>query len=180
VRFTETELDGAFVVELERHTDERGFFARIWCREELGERGLTTELSQCSISRNARTGTLRGMHFQRHPHEEAKLVRCTSGAIYDVIIDLRPRSRTFGQWVGVELAADSGRALYVPEGFAHGFQTLADATDVLYMISTPYVPEAGAGVRWNDPAFAVVWPETADRVISDRDRTWPDFVPEAG
>ena len=180
MRFTETELDGSFVVELDRHTDERGFFARIWCREELAELGLTSDLSQCSISRNALAGTLRGMHFQRHPHEEAKLVRCTSGAIYDVIIDLRPASSTFGQWVGVELDADSGQALYVPEGFAHGFQTLVDASDVLYMISTPYVPEAGAGVRWNDPAFAVQWPEAADRVISDRDRTWPDFAPEAG
>jgi dTDP-4-dehydrorhamnose 3,5-epimerase len=176
MRFTETELPGAYVLDLEPHGDERGFFARVWCEDELRDHGLTPVLAQCSISRNTHAGTLRGMHYQRAPHEEAKLVRCTSGAIYDVIVDLRAGSGTFAQWVGVELDAASGRALYVPEGFAHGFQTLVDETDVLYMISTRYAPAASTGVRWDDPAFAIAWPEADERVISDRDRAWPDFT----
>jgi dTDP-4-dehydrorhamnose 3,5-epimerase len=178
VRFVPTELPGAFVVELEEHADERGFFARIWCRDELAAHGLTAELAQCSLSRNAFAGTLRGMHFQRSPHEEAKLVRCTRGAIFDVIIDLRAGSSTLGRWVGVELEESAGRALYVPEGFAHGFQTLVDDVDVLYMISTPYAPESASGVRWDDPFFAIDWPHAGRRVISDRDRSWPDFAVE--
>jgi dTDP-4-dehydrorhamnose 3,5-epimerase len=176
VRFLETDLLGAYVLELEELRDERGFFARIWCEEELAMRGLTATLAQCSISRNTKAGTLRGMHFQRAPHEEAKLVRCTRGSIYDVIVDLRPGSRTRGRWAGVELDAVSGRSLYVPEGFAHGFQTLEDDTDVLYMISTPYAPEAAAGVRWDDPVFGIEWPEPSSaRTVTERDRTWPDF-----
>lgn len=175
MRFFETDLPGAYVLELEQRLDERGFFARVWCRDEFAALELTTEVAQCSISRSTKAGTLRGMHFQSAPHEEAKLVRCTRGAIYDVIVDLRP-GRTRGRWVGVELDADSGRALYVPEGFAHGFQTLEDDTDVLYMISTPYAPEAATGVRWDDPLFGIVWPNAPERTISERDRTWPDFV----
>ena len=174
MRFVATELPDAFVLELERHEDERGFFARAWCRDEFAEHGLVPYLAQCSISRNALAGTLRGMHFQRAPHEEAKLVRCTSGAIFDVIVDLRPESPTYAEWLGVELDASRGNALYVPKGFAHGFQTLVDATEVLYMISDPYVPEAASGVRWDDPAFGIEWPETDARTISDRDRVWPD------
>jgi len=165
------------VLELERHEDERGFFARAWCRDEFADHGLVPELTQCSISRNSRAGTLRGMHFQRPPHEEAKLVRCTTGAIFDVIVDLRPDSLTYTEWVGVELDAERGNALYVPKGFAHGFQTLVDRTDVLYMISDPYVPEAASGVRWDDPAFAIEWPYKNMRTISDRDRSWPDHQP---
>jgi dTDP-4-dehydrorhamnose 3,5-epimerase len=175
VRFVPTDLPGAYVVELERHVDERGFFARAWADEEFDAAGLTSALAQCSISRNTRAGTLRGMHFQTHPHEEAKLVRCTRGSVYDVIIDLRPESPTHRRWIGVGLDGDSGRALYVPEGFAHGFQTLEDDTDVLYMISTPYAPESAAGVRWDDPAFGIAWPEAPERTISDRDRAWPDY-----
>jgi dTDP-4-dehydrorhamnose 3,5-epimerase len=176
MRFVPAGLDGAYVIELEPYEDERGSFARIWCRDELAAHGLTAELAQCSISRNARAGTLRGLHFQRAPHEEAKLVRCTRGSIFDVIVDLRPGSPTRSRWVGVELEAERGNALYVPEGFAHGFQTLVDDAEVLYMISHRYVPEAAGGVRWNDPAFAIDWPEARARTISDRDRAWPDFT----
>jgi dTDP-4-dehydrorhamnose 3,5-epimerase len=180
LRFIETELAGAYVLELDRHVDERGFFARIWCRDELADLGLSTELAQCSISRNGRAGTLRGLHFQRDPHEEVKLVRSIRGAIYDVIVDLRPSSPTRGRWIGVELDAAYGRSLYVPQGFAHGFQTLVDETDVLYMISTPHAPEAAAGLRWDDPFFQIEWPETPSRTIGERDRGWPDFDPSAG
>jgi dTDP-4-dehydrorhamnose 3,5-epimerase len=177
VKFVPTKLEDTYVLELERHEDERGFFARAWCRDEFADHGLASELSQCSISRNSRSGTLRGMHFQTAPHEEAKLVRCTAGAIFDVIIDLRPDSSTYTDWIGVELEAERGNALYVPKGFAHGFQTLVDETDVLYMISDPYVPEAASGVRWDDPAFTIEWPHAEGRTISDRDLAWPDFVP---
>jgi dTDP-4-dehydrorhamnose 3,5-epimerase len=178
MRFVETELPGAYIVELEERVDDRGFFARIWCRDEFTEHGLTAELAQCSLSRTDAAGTLRGMHFQRPPHEEAKLVRCSRGAIFDVIVDLRPDSPSLGRWFGVELEESAGRALYVPEGFAHGFQTLVDDVDVLYMISTPYAPEAASGVRWDDPFFAIEWPPAEQRVLSERDRSWPDFVAE--
>jgi len=178
MRFVETELPGAYIVELEERVDDRGFFARIWCRDEFAEHGLTAELAQCSLSRTAAAGTLRGMHFQRPPHEEAKLVRCSRGAIFDVIVDLRPGSPSLGHWLGVELEESAGGALYVPEGFGHGFQTLVDDVDVVYMISTPYVPEAASGVRWDDPFFAIEWPPAERRVLSARDRSWPDFVAE--
>jgi dTDP-4-dehydrorhamnose 3,5-epimerase len=177
VRFVETPIPAAWLVELEPHEDERGMFARVWCRDEFRERGLSTELAQCSMSRNPRLGTLRGMHFQRAPHEEVKLVRAIAGAIFDVIVDLRPGSATLGHWFGVRLDADEGRALYIPEGVAHGFQTLTEHCDVLYMISTPYAPDAASGVRWDDPAFAIEWPETPERIISERDRSWPDWSP---
>ena len=177
MRFVETEIPGAYVVELDRHEDERGFFARVWCRDELAKAGLTADLAQCSISRTEKASTLRGMHFQRTPHEEAKLVRAVRGAIFDVIVDLRPDSETRGSWLGVTLDADSGRALYVPEGVAHGFQTLVDDTDIIYLISVPYAPEAASGVRWNDPAFGIDWPPAVQRTISERDRSWPDWSP---
>jgi dTDP-4-dehydrorhamnose 3,5-epimerase len=177
VKFLETRLSGAYLVEPERHEDERGFFARTWCREEFGAHGLVPELAQCSVSRNKAVGTLRGLHFQRAPHEEAKLVRCTAGAIFDVIVDLRPASPNHAKWFGVELDAERGKALYVPKGFAHGFQTLVDGAEVLYMISDPFVPDASAGVRWNDSAFGIDWPHVKERTISERDRTWPDYVP---
>jgi dTDP-4-dehydrorhamnose 3,5-epimerase len=178
VRFLETDIPGAYVLELEHNVDERGSFARIWCRDELAAHGLTAELAQCSISRNRLAGTVRGMHYQRAPHEEAKLVRCTRGAIFDVIVDLRPNSPAYGAWFGVELDAERGSALYVPEGCAHGFQTLVDATEVLYLISHAYTPQAAAGVRWDDPAIGIDWPPLATRTISDRDRSWPDFRPD--
>jgi dTDP-4-dehydrorhamnose 3,5-epimerase len=180
VQFVETEIAGVFVVELEEHVDERGTFARTWCQEEMSAAGLASSLAQCSLSRNRRAGTLRGLHFQHPPHEEAKLVRCTRGAIFDVAVDLRRGSATRGRWVGVELDPDNGRALYVPEGCAHGFQTLADDTDVAYMISTPYAPEAAAGVRWDDPLLAIEWPDVAgERTISERDRSLPGYEPDS-
>lgn len=177
MRFVETPIAGAVVVELERHEDERGFFARVWDPCELAGAGLTPRLAQASISRSTREGTLRGMHFQLPPHEEAKLVRCLRGAIFDVVLDLRPDSPTYLGSHGVRLDEENGKALYVPEGCAHGFQTLAEGSDVLYLISSPYVPEASSGVRWDDPAFAIEWPETSARTIGARDRTWPDYVP---
>jgi dTDP-4-dehydrorhamnose 3,5-epimerase len=179
MRFVETEIAGVVVVELEERVDERGSFARTWCRDEMSSAGLAGELAQCSLSRNRRAGTLRGLHLQHPPHEEAKLVRCTRGAIFDVAVDLRPGSPTRGRWVGAELDPDSGRALYVPEGCAHGFQTLVDESDVSYMISTPYAPDAAVGVRWDDPLLAIAWPEPqGERTISERDRALPGYEPE--
>lgn len=174
--FSETELQGAFVVELEPRHDERGFFARAWCRNEFEDNGLTGRLAQCNISFNHEAGTLRGMHYQVPPHEEVKLIRCTRGAIFDVIVDLRPDSTTFRNWIGVELTAENRHALYVPEGFAHGYQTLVDATETFYQVSAFYSPEAERGVRWDDPAFGIEWPPTRRRIISDKDRSWPDFA----
>ncbi|MGH7278602.1 MAG: dTDP-4-dehydrorhamnose 3,5-epimerase [Candidatus Rokuibacteriota bacterium] len=174
--FEPTPLPGAWVVEPERHTDHRGFFARTWCAREFETRGLSSRFVQCGISFNKRRGTLRGLHYQAAPHQEVKLVRCTMGAIHDVIIDLRPESPTFMQHAAVTLSAENRTMVYVPEGFAHGFQTLEDDTEVLYQISAPHAPAAARGVRWNDPAFAIPWPPD-DRVIAARDRQYPDFVP---
>ena len=177
MRFAPTPLHGVYVVELEEHVDERGSFARTWCRQEMTEAGLTPDLSQCSLSRNHRGGTLRGLHYQHAPHAEAKLVRCTRGAIFDVAADIRPGSPTRGLWFGVHLDPLNGRALYVPEGCAHGFQTLVDDSDVTYMISVPFAPDAAAGIRWDDPTLAIAWPEVAERTISARDRALPFFEP---
>jgi dTDP-4-dehydrorhamnose 3,5-epimerase len=177
MRFLETDIPGGYVLELEQYVDERGSFSRIWCADELAAHGLAAGLAQCSISRSDRAGTLRGMHYQRAPHEEAKIVRCTRGAIFDVIVDLRPGSPTYAEWFGVELEAERGSALYVPEGCAHGFQTLVDDTEVLYLISHRYEPAAATGVRWNDPAFAIAWPPSVTRTISERDLSWPDLEP---
>jgi dTDP-4-dehydrorhamnose 3,5-epimerase len=176
--FTETSLAGAYLIELEPRTDERGFFARAWCRREFDEHGLSPEMVQCNVSYNTQSGTLRGMHYQRHPHAETKLIRCTSGAIYDVIIDLRPSSPTYTRWIGVELNDANRRMLYVPEGFAHGYQTLVAETEVVYQVSAYYTPEAEGGVRWDDPAFGIVWPGAEQRIISPKDQAWPDFRPE--
>ena len=175
--FTPTELEGAFVVDLEPIEDERGFFARAWDRVEFAERGLSTELAQCNLSFNHRRGTLRGMHFQVEPHAEAKLVRCTRGAIYDVVVDLRPDSPTRTRWLGVELSGDNRRMLYVPEGFAHGYQTLVDETETYYHVSAFYAPAAERGVRWDDPAFGIEWPDPDPPVMSEKDRAWPDYEP---
>ncbi|MCI0723972.1 MAG: dTDP-4-dehydrorhamnose 3,5-epimerase [Acidobacteria bacterium] len=172
--FTETSLKGAFIIEPELREDERGFFARTWCDREFQAYGVSPRWVQCNISFNKKKGTLRGMHYQAPPHEEAKLVRCTRGAIYDVIIDLRPHSTSFKQWVAVELSAENHRMLYIPEGFAHGFQSLEDNTEVFYQMSEFYVPESGRGVRWDDLAFRIQWPP-ADRIISKSDREYPDF-----
>lgn len=173
--FTETRLKGAFVIEPERRNDDRGFFARTWCREEFEARGLNPAIAQCNISFNLQTGTLRGMHYAAPPHEEAKLVRCTAGAVYDVIIDLRRDSATYKQHVGEVLSAGNYRMLYVPEGFAHGFQTLEDQTEVCYQMSQFYSPGHARGVRYNDPAFGIAWP-IGDPVMLDRDRNYPDFA----
>jgi dTDP-4-dehydrorhamnose 3,5-epimerase len=176
VRFAETELPGAYVVELERREDERGWFARVWDPNELGDHGLDTRIAQISVAWNERAGTLRGLHYQADPHGEAKVVRCTRGAIYDVLVDLRPDSSMHGRWTALELAEDDPRMLYVPDGIAHGYQTLADGTETLYLISELYRPELQRGVRWDDPAFAIRWPDVPERVISARDRAWPDFT----
>jgi dTDP-4-dehydrorhamnose 3,5-epimerase len=172
--FRETPLSGAWLLEPERYEDERGFFARTWCRRELEEHGLDPTLSQCSVSYNHRRGTLRGLHFQAAPHEEIKLVRATRGAIWDVIVDLRPSSPTFLKHFAVVLSEEEGNQLYVPKGMAHGFLTLEDASEVFYQISEFYVPEAARGYRWDDPAFAIPWPE-AVTVISEKDRKLPVF-----
>ena len=175
MKFSPTALAGACIIDIEPVPDERGFFARSWCREEFAKHGLNPDLAQCSISFNKKCGTLRGMHYQAKPHEETKVVRCTRGAIYDVIVDLRPESSTFRKWIAVELSADSRRMLYIPAGFAHGFQSLTDDTEVFYQISAPYHPESARGIRWDDPAFGIEWP-VAERVISDKDRQYPDFA----
>ncbi len=172
--FKPTPLAGAFVVELERREDERGFFARSFCREEFEAHGLTPVVAQCNVSYNARRGTLRGMHYQSDPHAEAKLVRCTQGAIWDVIVDLRPGSPSFKRWYGIELSAANRSALYAPEGTAHGFQSLVDDCEVLYLMSRAYQPEAARGVRWDDPAFGIEWPIAAPH-LSDRDRGFAPF-----
>jgi len=177
--FRELELPGAFLIELDRIEDERGFFARTFCRDEFAEHGLATEIVQANTAFNRRKGTLRGMHFQAAPHEEAKLVRCTRGAVYDVIVDLRRDSPTFTRWVSVELTVENDTMLYVPEGFAHGYQTLEDETETSYLMSQRYEPSAGRGVRWDDPAFGIEWPDEGDRTMNERDRTWPDFSPDA-
>ena len=171
--FTETELKGAYIIEPERLEDERGFFARSFCQREFEAHGLNPRLVQCSISFNWRKGTIRGMHYQAAPCEEAKLVRCTMGAIYDVIIDLRPGSRTFTQWVAVELTAQNRTMLYVLEGLAHGFQTLEDDTEVFYQISEFYHPECTRGIRWDDPAFGIEWPLAENPILLDKDRGYP-------
>ena len=174
MRFHETPLAGAYVIEAERFSDERGFFVRTFCEREFRERGLNPSVAQTNLSYNERRGTLRGMHYQRAPHAEAKLVRCTMGAIHDVIIDLRPGSPTARRHFAVRLDADNRTMLYIPEGFAHGFLTLADRTEVAYQMSVAHSPDHGAGVRWNDPAFGIEWPEPV-RVIIERDRTYPDY-----
>ena len=172
MNFKETQLKDVYFVELDRIEDERGFFARSWCAREFEEHGLNPNLVQCNVSYNKKKGTLRGMHYQAAPHEEAKLVRCTAGALYDVVIDLRPDSPTFKQWFGVEMTAENRRALYVPEGFAHGFQTREDDTEVLYQMSEFYHPENARGVRYDDPAFGIKWP-SSNITISPKDKSFP-------
>jgi dTDP-4-dehydrorhamnose 3,5-epimerase len=174
VIFRETGLDGLVVIEIERFEDARGAFGTTFEAAEWKSRGLPVQVAQTSVSWNRVTGTLRGMHFQRPPHAQAKLVRCSRGAVFDVGVDIRPGSPTYGQWFGTELSADNGRMLQLDEGFAHGFLTLADESEVVYQISSPYVPDAEGGIRWNDPGPAIEWP-SAPVVISDRDRDYPDY-----
>jgi dTDP-4-dehydrorhamnose 3,5-epimerase len=176
MRFTETKVAGAFLIEPELIADERGFFARTWCREEFEANGLNPGLAQCSISFSHRRGTLRGLHYQVAPHEEVKLIRCTQGAIWDVAVDLRPSSPTYRAWFGAELSAANRAMLYIPEGCAHGQLTLSDDSEVLYLISAPYAQAAARGVRFDDPAFGIEWPGEVV-VINDRDRGYPSVVP---
>ncbi len=178
MNFTESPLQGAYLIDMERAEDGRGFFARTFCEEEFAARGLASHMSQCSLSCNARQATLRGLHFQAAPHDEEKLVRCTAGAVFDVIVDLRPQSPTYRHWFGTELTAENYRSLYVPKGFAHGFISLQDRTEVYYMISVPYAAGFGRGVRWNDPSLGIRWP-LQPAVISPRDADYP-LLPTAG
>jgi dTDP-4-dehydrorhamnose 3,5-epimerase len=173
--FKETVLKGAFVIEGKRFEDERGFFVQEWSARELAAAGLEAAMVECNSSFNRRAGTLRGMHYQTAPDEQAKLVRCVRGSLYDVIIDLRRDSETFKQWLSVELTGDDTKALYVPRNFAHGFQTLEDNTEVSYNTSAYYQPASERGVRWDDPAFNITWPQTESRIIIARDREFPDF-----
>jgi dTDP-4-dehydrorhamnose 3,5-epimerase len=175
MRFLPTKLSGVVVVEPDRRADDRGFFARTWCRDAFAAHGLAADWVQCNISFNRRRGTLRGLHYQADPHPEAKLVRCTMGAAFDVVVDLRPESPTYRRWEGVELTADSRRMVYVPAGFAHGFQTLTDDTELFYQMSAAYHPELARGVRWDDPALSIIWPACDRRVIAPRDLAFPDL-----
>jgi dTDP-4-dehydrorhamnose 3,5-epimerase len=172
--FAKTEIGGAFLISLRRIEDHRGYFARGWCRDEFSQHGLNSKMVQLNIGFSAKKGTLRGLHYQNAPHEEAKLVRCTRGAIYDVIVDLRPESPTCGQWIAGELSAENSLMLYVPEGCAHGYQTLVDDTEMYYLTSRPYAASAARGVRYNDPVLAISWPLSVAS-ISEADRSWPDY-----
>ena len=173
--FKATALEGAFVIELEKHQDDRGYFARTFCQREFSDHGLNTNIAQANTSLSRSKGTLHGMHYQTEPYAETKLVRCIGGAVFDVIIDLRPESESFCQWFGAELTAENGRMMYVPEGFAHGYQTLRDNSELFYPVSQFYTPEVEKGVRWNDKRFGISWPETNKILLSDKDRGWPDF-----
>lgn len=174
MKFTKTEFDGLLIIEPEKRSDERGFFARTWCLNEFTEQGLVSNLAQSSISFNVKKGTLRGMHYQIEPYSETKVVRCTMGAIFDVVIDLRTDSATYLKWLGVELSAENHLSLYIPVGFAHGFQTLIDSTEVYYMISEFYHPECTRGLRWDDPAIGIKWP-SKPVVILEKDSNYLDF-----
>lgn len=179
MKFTRTRLADAVLIEPTRHADDRGFFTRVYCADTFAAEGLATDYPQANHSHNARAGTLRGMHFQRAPHREVKLVRCVRGAIHDVILDLRAGSPSYGAWQGFDLTAENGHMLYVPAGFAHGFQTLTDMSDVTYMVSHRYTPGAEGGLRWDDPALGLVWPLPV-AVISEKDAAWPDADLAAG
>lgn len=178
---TETPISGAYLIQPQKITDERGFFARVWCRNELHAHGLSAELAQSNVGFSDRKGTLRGLHFQSEPHAEVKIVRCTRGAIFDVIVDLRLGSPSFERWFGMELSAESGSMLYVPEGCAQGYVTLRDKTEMCYHASKFYHPESASGIRYDDPAFGIVWPGEIT-IVSSQDRSWPDYAsrPSAG
>jgi dTDP-4-dehydrorhamnose 3,5-epimerase len=174
MKFRETKLKGAYIIELEKLEDERGYFARAWCQQEFLQNGLDTGLVQCNVSQNPRKGTLRGMHYQDPPHAETKLVRCTRGAVYDVMVDLRPDSETFLQWIAEELTPDNGKMMYIPKGFAHGFQTLEEGSMVFYQVSEFYARDYCRGVRWDDPRLKIIWPHDV-AVISTQDRGWREL-----
>jgi len=173
--FTETQLNGAYVIEIKKLEDARGFFSRVWCKNEFEAHGLIPDIVQINTSLSKKKGTLRGMHYQVEPNQESKIIRCTKGSIYDVIIDLRPKSPTYKKWLGIELTAENYKMLYVPEDFAHGFQTLEDDTEVVYQVSQFYSPQSEQGVRYNDPAFGIRWPIDV-QVITDKDKNWADYT----
>jgi dTDP-4-dehydrorhamnose 3,5-epimerase len=176
VLFVATKLRGVYIIELDRRQDERGFFARTFCRQEFEAHDLNPRVAQCSTSFNKKKGTLRGMHFQAAPFAEDKVIRCTAGAIYDVALDLRPDSPTHRQWTAVELTEDNRKSIYIPAGCAHGFQTLADDSEVFYQISEFYHPECAGGVRWDDPAFGIEWPHRERLILSEKDRSYGDYA----
>lgn len=171
--FNPLDIDGAWRIELDKHSDERGFFARAFCAEEFEQHGLESRFVQTNLSGNVRKHTLRGLHLQTEPYGEVKVVRCTRGAVFDVFVDLRPDSPGYRRWCGMELTPDNGLMLYIPRGCAHGYQTLRDDTDVLYFVSAPYQPGSERGVRWDDPALAIDWPEKKNVILSEKDRAWP-------
>jgi len=173
--FSNTSLKDAVILEIEKLQDDRGFFGRTWDEEIFKNKGMNTQIAQCSLSFNLKKGTLRGMHFQEKPFQEVKIVSCTKGCIFDVIIDLRPNSKTYKQWYGIELKSDEHKSIYIPKGFAHGFQTLEDNTEVFYQISEFYNPSHSTGIRWNDPLFGIKWPLN-NPIISEKDLGWSDFV----
>lgn len=179
MRLTETHIAGVHLVDLDPKGDERGWFARIWCREAFARAGLNGDFVQCNGSYSRDAGTLRGLHWQRAPHEEAKLIRCISGRIFDVVADVRPDSPSFGRWLGVELSAESRQMIYVPPGVAHGYLTLTDHSEVLYPVTAAYAPDSERGLRWDDPLFAIEWPAVTTLTLSPKDRGWPDYVPAA-
>jgi len=173
--FKETRLKGAFIIEPENIIDDRGFFSRVWCQKEFEAQGLNPNIAQCNQSFNAIKGTLRGIHYQIVPYEEAKIIRCIRGKVYDVIVDLRSKSPTYLQWMGFELSSENRKMLYVPENFAHGYLTLADNTEVFYQVSQFYSPGSESGIRWDDPSINIKWPKIANLIISEKDKKWPDF-----
>ena len=176
MNFIKTEIEGLYVVELNKLGDERGFFARAWCEKEFVDKNLTSRMVQANTSYSKNKGTLRGLHYQVSPHEEAKLMRCIKGAIFDVAVDLRPDSGTYKKWFGIELTESNRRMLFIPEGFAHGYQTLVEDTEVFYMSSAFYASEAERGLRWNDPAIAIKWPIIENLNITDKDKSWLDIA----
>ncbi len=176
--FTETRLPGAYIIELEPIHDNRGFFSRVMCKREFDTFDLTTDFVQANITFSTEKGTLRGMHYQIRPHKEIKLVHCPRGAIYDVIIDMRPDSPTYLQWIATEISAENHKMIYIPGEFAHGYMTLAANTEVYYQVAQFYAPEYERGIRWDDPAFQIEWPEISEIIMSAKDKSWPDFIPE--
>jgi dTDP-4-dehydrorhamnose 3,5-epimerase len=173
--FNKTKLDGAYIVEMEPIGDNRGFFARAWCTKEFESFGLIAQFVQANLTYSPERGTVRGLHYQIAPHQEVKLVRCTRGATYDVIVDLRPESPTYKEWLAIELTADNHKMIYIPAGFAHGYQILMDDTEVFYQVGQFYAPQYERGARWNDPAFGIEWPIASPLILSEKDRNWPDY-----
>lgn len=178
MKFLETGIEGAFILEPEQREDERGMFARTWCQRECAAKGIQVTFVQFNVSRTRNKGTIRGLHYQIAPHAEAKLIRCIRGGLYDVIVDVRPGSPTYTKWVGVELSEHEVKSLWVPEGVAHGFQTLMDDTEVFYPVSAFFAPESERGIRWNDPVFNITWPLSSFPIVSNKDQHWPDFSAE--